>query len=213
MSVDYILWGSAGHAKVLAALIAQRGDRVVALFDNDPSATPALSNVPLYIGQDGFQRWSNTARPKGPVFGLVAIGGARGQDRLALHRMFREQGLQVAPIAHPDASICTSASVGDGSHVLAQAVVATEAHLGEACIVNHNATVDHECLLGHGVHIAPGATLCGCVQVGDHAMIGAGAIILPRLNIGAGAIVGAGAVVTRDVPANITVTGNPARPA
>ena len=43
------------------------------------------------------------------------------------------------------------------------------------------------------------------------ASIGANATILPALEIGAGAIVGAGAVVTRTVPPNAIVVGNPAR--
>lgn len=41
--------------------------------------------------------------------------------------------------------------------------------------------------------------------------VGAGAVILPGLEIGARAIVGAGAVVTRSVPPNAIVMGNPAR--
>lgn len=43
------------------------------------------------------------------------------------------------------------------------------------------------------------------------ASIGAGAVLLPGITIGAGAMVGAGAVVTRSVPANAIVIGNPAR--
>ncbi len=43
------------------------------------------------------------------------------------------------------------------------------------------------------------------------ASIGANATILPGLEIGAGAMVGAGAVVTRSVPPNAIVVGNPAR--
>lgn len=49
------------------------------------------------------------------------------------------------------------------------------------------------------------------VEIGAHAWIGGGAIILGGVSIGDGAIVGAGAVVTRDVAANATVVGNPAR--
>ena len=43
------------------------------------------------------------------------------------------------------------------------------------------------------------------------ASIGSGATILANLTIGENAMVGAGSVVTRDVPANSIVTGNPAR--
>lgn len=43
------------------------------------------------------------------------------------------------------------------------------------------------------------------------AVIGAGAVVLPGIRIGTHAVVAAGAVVTRDVPANTCVAGNPAR--
>jgi acetyltransferase-like isoleucine patch superfamily enzyme len=43
------------------------------------------------------------------------------------------------------------------------------------------------------------------------ASIGSGATILANVVIGENAIVGAGSVVTRDVPANTIVAGNPAR--
>jgi acetyltransferase-like isoleucine patch superfamily enzyme len=41
------------------------------------------------------------------------------------------------------------------------------------------------------------------------ASIGGGATLLPGITIGAGAIIGAGAVVTKNVPAGVTVVGNP----
>ncbi len=207
----YVLWGSAGHAKVLASLIALGGGHVVALFDNNPSAVSVLAGVPLHIGMDGFKRWINSGQDLRDLRGLAAIGGARGRDRLAVHEAFKTYGLRVEPLVHPQASVCGTASLGEGTQVLSQAVVAADARIGDGCIINHCASADHDCVLGDGVHLAPGATLCGCAIVGDNVMIGASAVVLPRVSIGENTIVGAGAVVTHDLPVGIVAVGNPAR--
>lgn len=47
--------------------------------------------------------------------------------------------------------------------------------------------------------------------IGECCFIGIGAIIMPGVRIGNHVIVGAGAVVTRDVPDNVIVAGNPAQ--
>ena len=206
----YAIWGSAGHAKVLASLIALRGGRVVALFDQHDVVSP-VPDVPVHVGEEGFERWADAAESLSDIFALVAIGGSRGRDRIAIQQRFAARGLRVEAIVHPDASVCPTSRLGAGTQVLAQALVAADAQVGDACIVNHRASIDHECRVGHGVHLAPGATLCGLVTLGDNVMIGAGAVVLPRLSIGENSIVGAGAVVTRDVPADVVMVGNPAR--
>lgn len=210
MNECFVLWGSAGHAKVLSEIIRGKGGRILALFDNQdvPSALP---HVPVFQGKAGFFSWLDSQDNLGSIAGLVAIGGSRGYDRLVIQTMFRERGLHIPVLIHPAAIVSASAELGAGSQILAMANVSAESRLGNACIINHRASVDHECVLGDGVHIAPGATLCGCITVGDNAFIGAGAVVLPRLSIGANAVIGAGAVVTRDVPESTVVVGNPAR--
>ena len=49
------------------------------------------------------------------------------------------------------------------------------------------------------------------IVIEDNAWLGGGAIVLPGVRIGRNAVVGAGAVVSRAVPANTVVAGNPAR--
>ncbi len=49
------------------------------------------------------------------------------------------------------------------------------------------------------------------ITIGNDCWIGGNAIILPGITIGNGCVVGAGAVVTKDVPDNAMVVGNPAK--
>lgn len=211
MTRKFILWGSSGQAKVLADIINLMGDQVVALFDNC-NVEPAVSDVPLIIGEQGFREWAESQIIKNEIiFGLAAIGGDRGIDRLFIHTLFREYGFNIPMLFHPSAVISQSTLIGAGTQVLSNANISAGAILGEACIVNSNASVDHECQIGNGVHIAPGATLCGCVTVGDASFIGAGSVILPRVKIGKNSIVGAGSIVTKNVPPGSTVAGNPAK--
>lgn len=52
----------------------------------------------------------------------------------------------------------------------------------------------------------------GLIEIGEDCFIGHSAIVMPGVKIGARSIVGAGSVVTKDVPPNTIVAGNPARP-
>ncbi|MBB5396051.1 MULTISPECIES: acyltransferase [unclassified Mucilaginibacter] len=49
------------------------------------------------------------------------------------------------------------------------------------------------------------------VTIGNNVFIGVGAIIMPGVNIQDNVVIGAGAVVTKSVPANVIVAGNPAK--
>ena len=123
--------------------------------------------------------------------------------------------------------------IGDGTRIGSFVEIQKGARVGRNCKVSSHSficegvTIEDDVFIGHGVIFIndkyPRATAAGGALQTDAdwevvptvvkrgCSIGSGATILCGLTIGEGALVGAGAVVINDVPAGVTVAGNPAR--
>jgi acetyltransferase-like isoleucine patch superfamily enzyme len=123
-------------------------------------------------------------------------------------------------------------SIGDNTKIGAFVEIQKNATVGKNCKISSHSficegvAIEDDVFIGHGVMFIndsyPRATMNGQLQteadwkvertrICKGASIGSGATILPNLTIGENALVGAGAVVTKDVPANAIVAGNPGR--
>lgn len=123
--------------------------------------------------------------------------------------------------------------IGDDSKIGAFVEVQKNASIGRRCKISSHTficegvVIEDNVFIGHGVTFTndmyPRATTSDGQLQGESdwsvsptvikkgASVGSGATILCNLTIGENAIVGAGSVVTKDVPANAIVVGNPAR--
>jgi sugar O-acyltransferase (sialic acid O-acetyltransferase NeuD family) len=141
---------------------------------------------------------------------IIGFGNTAARERVAT--VLQSQGWSTTCLVHPDATIASMVTVGDGSIVCAGARLSTNVTLGRHVQVNPNSTVGHDAVLGDFVSVNPLVSVGGRVRVERAALIGTGANIVERLTIGEHAVVGAGAVVIRDVAPHSTVVGVPAQP-
>jgi UDP-2-acetamido-3-amino-2,3-dideoxy-glucuronate N-acetyltransferase len=122
-------------------------------------------------------------------------------------------------------------SIGDDTKIGTFVEIQKDASVGKRCKISSHTFIcegvhiGDDVFVGHGVMFTndkrPRASIDGMpitdqwtleeTFVEDGASIGSNATILCGIRIGKGAMIGAGAVVTRDVPPNTTVVGNPAR--
>lgn len=84
---------------------------------------------------------------------------------------------------------------------------------GTGLVVHANTTIGSDVILRHGTTIGARENHVGAPAptLGDRVDVGAGALVLGPVTVGDDARIGAGSVVVRDVPAGVTVVGNPAR--
>jgi acetyltransferase-like isoleucine patch superfamily enzyme len=105
----------------------------------------------------------------------------------------------------PFVEIQSDVTLGKNSRVSSHSFICSGVAIGEDCFIAHGVMFTNDLFTeGREDWVQRGTT------IGNNVRIGSNATILP-VNIGDNVVIGAGAVVTKDVPANTVVKGNPAK--
>jgi UDP-2-acetamido-3-amino-2,3-dideoxy-glucuronate N-acetyltransferase len=119
--------------------------------------------------------------------------------------------------------ILPRAKIGMDCNICSHVLVENDVIIGDQVTIKSGVQLWDGLRIGDGVFIGPNATFANDLfprskrypdrflrtVVGARASIGANATVLPGVSIGSGSMIGAGTVVTKNVPPNAIVMGNP----
>ena len=140
---------------------------------------------------------------------FVAIGN--GVTRKKVMENIQALGGTIATLIHPKAVIAKGVTFGEGTVVMAGAVIEPRAQVGKGCIVNTLASLNHDSKMGDYTHISAGVVIGAIVTLGEHVFVGIGAIVISNVNVCSQAFIGAGCVVIKDINEVGTYVGVPAK--
>ncbi len=208
---DIVIYGAGGFAREVAQLLADLNDRTPQW-----SVLGFLSDDPQTHGRDcgdlqvlGGAEWLHGR--SAPI--AVALGvGSPALKRKLVERVRAQNAHAAFPVlVHPTVCLGRRVDVGEGSIICAASVITVDITIEAFSTLNLCCTVGHDATLGAFSTLAPSVNVSGNVSLGEGSDIGTGSKIIQGVRIGEWSIVGAGAVVSRDLPANVTAVGVPAK--
>jgi len=195
-----IILGAGGHGRVIADIIISAGNQVLGFLDDHVSGETSgfsvlgkLSDAFTYIKSYSF---------------VIGIGSNQLRKQLAEAEIYNVDWYTAI---HPTAVIARDVFIGEGTVVMAGAIINSGARIGKHCIINTGAIIEHDNRIADFVHISPNATLSGAVSVGELTHIGAGATVRNNITITHDCVIGAGAVVIKDIIKSGTYVGVPVK--
>jgi len=140
----------------------------------------------------------------------IGIAGS-GLPRKRLFQFFKGYGYSFCTVVHHNAIVDRNVRIGEGTQVMAGAIIQPFSAVGANTIINTTSVVEHDCIVGDHCHVAPKSLLCGSVSIGDDCFIGAGSTILQNIEVGSEVVIGAGSLVLKNIASRKKGFGAPFR--
>ncbi len=205
-----VIFGAGGLGREVLLLLQQLNDarptwQLRGFYDDQAPATPTVAGLP-YLGTSA----DLNATPE-PLAVAVAVGSPA--SRAAVVARLASPQLSFPSLVHPGVALHPRQRIalGEGCIIQQSCVLTCDITLGRFVLLNLGCTVGHDAELGDFCSLMPHTNVSGAARLAAGVYLGTNATVIQGVRVGENTIVGAGAVAVRDLPANITAVGVPAR--
>ncbi len=203
--------------KVVIFGAGQTGKMVYSILSNDHQIVGYVDDVVSSGGEVlGGKEWLLNNKN---CYDSVCVGAGTIPARKFISEWLNAHEIKTISAIHKSAIICEKVTLGENLVVGANVTLYVNPSIGEGCFIGPGVTVSHDTTVGNYCLLSVGSIVGARCDIGDEVLVGSGAVLMPpafdvraRLDVGLGAIIGVGSVVIKDVPTNVTVVGNPAKP-
>ncbi|WP_430790455.1 acetyltransferase [Virgibacillus flavescens] len=208
---DIYIYGSGGFAREVAMLIERinKTDKptwnILGFIDDDVTKRGEIIN--------GYQVVGNSEVLKGYQLIYVVLGvGSPAAKESIIHNLSTFEHVVFPNIIHPGVDLHKTNKLGKGNILCAGTVITCNIEMKDFVTVNISTTIGHDVTLHSYSTISPNSSISGNVVLKNGVDCGTNATIIQGKVIGKHTIIGAGATVVKDLPANCTAVGSPAKP-
>lgn len=198
-----VIVGNGGFAKEVEWLV-ERINAVsptwefIGFIDKDCSNSKVIGDDKFVIDYDG------------DLYVSIAIGTSGIREKI--YSSYKNNpNIHFPNLIDPSVLLSKRVSFGEGNIICAGSILTVDISIGNCNIINLDCTVGHDAIIGDFVTINPSVNVSGNTTIESGTNIGTGTQIIQGLSVGKNTIVGAGAVVSKELPANCTAVGIPAK--
>ena len=204
-----LVFGASGHSKVVIDLIEKESKyKIFGLIDIEKNFGKDGLGYKVIGNDNDLTKIITRNYIKG---GVLAIGDNWKRSQLREKILKDIPNFKFYSCIHPEAYIAKDVEIGDGTVIMAGAIINSSSRISNHCILNTNSSLDHDSYMGDFSSLGPNSTTGGNVRIGSFSAISLGANVLNDIEIGAHSIVGAGSLILNNVSDFSIVYGVPAK--
>jgi sugar O-acyltransferase (sialic acid O-acetyltransferase NeuD family) len=206
---NIILIGGGNQAHYTIDIIEKEGKyQIVGIIDSIQDIGADRFGYPILGRQENIKEIIEQHQIEG---GIITIGD--NWSRYYVSNQIKEliPNFKFVNAIHPSVIIGNNVKLGVGITAMAGVIFNPKSIIGDFTFFATGAQIEHDCTISDFASVSAGSVTGGYVKLGKFSAITLGATIFDRVEIGENTVVGAGSLVTKSLPDNVLVYGNPAK--